>query len=1153
MLGFNGLRLSGFKSFVEPTDLTIQPGLTGVVGPNGCGKSNLIEALRWVMGESSARHMRGAEMDDVIFGGTAGRPARNVAEVVVRLDNSLKAAPAKYDGFAEIEVVRRIERGMGSSYRVNGVETRARDVHLLFADAATGARSSGMVSQGRVGAIINARPADRRSLLEEAAGIGGLHARRHEAEGRLTAAEANLLRLDDVMAELAQQMVGLGKQAKQAERYRVLSQTIRTIEAQALYLEWLEALALVEAARARMVISNQNVAELNAKATSAAALQSTLAGAVPGLRQADGEQAEALRALLFERETLDGEANRLTELRADMDRRSAQAVADFEREKARSHDGERVVSRLDAERQGLVEAGEGAAEREAQAAQAMEQAHSQVTEAETRMAALLEVVAAADAERAAGMRRLNEAEARRDRLRQRAEQMERQHRQAVDEGLDRAELTSAEMEVEAALEFVQDAAAALTEAEARRVTTRSRLDAALEVRAKAHADFTRLKAEAEALKGILGGQKRGTHAPVLDQVMAQGGYEAALAAAIGDDLDGSLAAEAPLRWTELPPLDDSAPLPAGPETLAKVVTAPRALMRRLTQVGVVADVATALNLVTSLACGQRLVTKGGDLVRWDGLVAMAGAPSPVAVRLANASRLRELQVLVEDAEAGAAAAQAAASQAEKDMLMAQQDEAQAREDGRKAQAGLVKAQAALTQLTGRIANWESRVAALAEQWTSAQADLAEAENHWQDARKGVEAIPSDDSGRMQVEAIRAQLAGHRSVLVEARSNLDRIRREEGERLRRIEVIDKDRAAWADRVAQAARHLQELERRRSELAQEQDRLSRLPDELSSRRAGLLDRIAAQETLRRAAADALTVAEQRLSEADREQRRAEAALHEARESHIRDEAALSGANQRTRDAAVKIAEKLDVTPEKLREIADIDPRNPPDKTAIERQLERLTREREAMGPVNLRAELELKDIEERLAVMQSEKADLVEAIDKLRRAIHDLNAEGRERLKASFQEVDGHFRELFVRLFGGGRAHLALVESDDPLQAGLEIMASPPGKRLQILSLLSGGEQALTALALLFAVFMTNPAPICVLDEVDAPLDDANVDRFCTLVNGIAKETGTRFLIVTHHRMTMARMHRLYGVTMAERGVSQLVSVDLEQAVAVRDGA
>ncbi len=1147
MLGFNGLRLSGFKSFVEPTELTIQAGLTGVVGPNGCGKSNLIEALRWVMGESSARHMRGSEMDDVIFGGTAGRPARNVAEVIVRLDNSARSAPSKFDAFPELEVSRRIERGMGSNYRINGLEVRARDVHLLFADAATGARSSGMVSQGRVGAIINARPSDRRSLLEEAAGIGGLHARRHEAEGRLTAAEANLQRLDDVMAELTQQKTGLSKQAKQAERYRVLSASIRVIEAKALYMEWLEALALVEAARKKLDISQAAAAELNGKAASAGVAQARLAAAIPHLRQGDQDQAEALRGLLFERETLENENARLIELRQDIERRLTQAGSDIERERSRSGDGERVVARLESERKDLIDAGEGAAEREAQAASALDKAQQMVAETEAEMATLLEVVASADAERAAGLRRLNEAEARRDRLTGRLTQIKAQHAQILSEGMDRALLTSAEMEVEAAQEFVEDAAAALTKAEAERVQTRTRLDQALEARTKANADFAKLKAEADALASMVAGQKRGAHDPVLDQMSAQAGWEKALAAALGDDLDASLAQDAPLRWTELPPLADKPELPAGATSLSKSVTAPRALARRLAAVGVVEDLATALNLRDQLVQGQRLATKNGDMVRWDGLVAVAGAPSPVAVRLANANRLRELRFMIEDAGAGLTNANQAATQAEESVKAAQQAETQAREASRRSDGDLVRAQAALTQLAGRFASWEQRLAALAEQVTSATADKDEADGLWGQAKAAVDAIPSDDGGRLQVETVRARLAGQRSGLVEARSNLDRVRREEGERTRRLEVVEKDRAAWADRIAQAGRHLEELERRKAELAQEHQRLNRLPQELDAKRQDLLTRIAAAETSRRSAADALMRAEADLAEADRLLRQVETVLREARETQIRDEAALTGARERTSAAAAKIAQRLDVTPERLRDMAEIDPDHPPDKPEIDRNLERLTKERDAMGPVNLRAEIELAEIDDRLTTIVTEKADLEEAIVKLRHAIHELNAEGRERLKASFQEVDGHFRDLFVKLFGGGRAHLALVESDDPLQVGLEIMASPPGKRLQILSLLSGGEQALTALALLFAVFMTNPAPICVLDEVDAPLDDANVDRFCTLVEGIALETGTRFLIVTHHRMTMARMHRLFGVTMAERGVSQLVSVDLEQAV------
>jgi chromosome segregation protein len=746
---------------------------------------------------------------------------------------------------------------------------------------------------------------------------------------------------------------------------------------------------------------------------------------------------------------------------------------------------------------------------------------------------------------------LNEAEARRDRQAGRLAQIKTQQAQIHAEGMDRALLTSAEMEVEAAQEFVEEAAAALSKAESDRVQTRTALDQALEARTKANADFAKLKAEADALSSMVAGQKRGIHDPVLDQVSAQSGWEKALAAALGEDLDASLASDAPLRWTELPPINDPIDLPNQAVPLAKMVTAPRALARRLASIGVVEDLATALSLRDHLTSGQRLATKSGDLVRWDGLIAVAGAPSPVAVRLANANRLRELQAMIEDAVAGLAQANKAASLAEQAVAAAQQAETQAREAQRRSDGDLVKARASLTQLTGRFASWEQRMAAISEQVASAEADRAEAETQWQQAKDVVESIPSDDGGRLQVETLRAQLAGQRSILVESRSTLDRVRREEGERVRRLEIIDKDRTAWADRIAQAKRHLDELEQRKTDLVGESERLMRLPQELAAKRTDLLDRIAAAEAARRLAADALMKAEAQLAEADRDLRQAENALREARETQIRDEAALTGARERTTAAAAKIAERMDVSPEKLRDLAEIDPDNPPDKPEIDRNLDRLVRERDAMGPVNLRAEIELKEIEDRLNTIVTEKADLEEAIAKLRRAISDLNAEGRERLKASFQEVDGHFRDLFVKLFGGGRAHLALVESDDPLQAGLEIMASPPGKRLQILSLLSGGEQALTALALLFAVFMTNPAPICVLDEVDAPLDDANVDRFCTLVQGIAKETGTRFLIVTHHRMTMARMHRLYGVTMAERGVSQLVSVDLEQAVLVRD--
>ncbi|CAA7622934.1 chromosome segregation protein SMC [Magnetospirillum sp. UT-4] len=1150
MIQFSKLRLSGFKSFVDACELLIEPGMTGVVGPNGCGKSNLIEALRWVMGETSARQMRGGEMDDVIFGGTASRPARNLAEVQVVLDNAAGTAPAAY-ARDEIEVVRRIERGQGSSYRVNGREVRARDVALLFADSATGARASGLVSQGRVGALINAKPAERRTLLEEAAGISGLYSRRHEAELRLKNAEANLERLDDVIATLDEQWKGLQKQARQAARYRTLSEQIRAVEAQLLYVSWLEALALVEAARAALKGADRVVDDATAAAARAAAASAEAAAGLPELRRAEAEAQSNWQRLLLEREQLEAEAGRLAETRRDLEARLAQVAGDLQREHARAADGDQAQARL-AEERDLIQAaaGDESAGRAA-AAQAVDEAAGRVAGLERDLSQAMEEVAAADAERAASLRRRQEAETRRDRLRERLAAVEAQKSQASGEAVDRSELTGAEMDLESAQEYLEESRAAAEDCDRRRVGAQAARESARDAQQAASAARSRLKAEADALKAVLAQGGSAEFPPVLDQVAAATGFEPALAAALGDDLAAALDPAAPLHWVALPPLDKAPALPEGATPLARHVTAPPALSRRLAQIGVVADAAAGEALRPLLAAGQRLVTRGGDLLRWDGYTARAGAPSPMAVRLAQRNRLRELEARLEDAELGVEEAEARLLAATQAMEEAAEGERAARDAVKRAEAETAKARDVHARLASRFAAFESRMAALEEQAAAARADLEEAEGEVLEAREALAAFPVADDGKDKINALRTELAEHRSALVEARSGLDGLERAAAERARRLDAIAAELASWGRRVETARAHVQELEDRRETVMAEIERLSSLPDTFARRRAELLDRVEAADGARRAAGDALAAAEAAQAEADRAMRAAEAALATAREDRIRREAAVAGADQQCRAVAGRIAERLDLTPEQLREVAGLVEDQRPDLDDLQRRLDRLSRERDAMGPVNLRAEQEAAELGERIAGMQAEKDDLVQAIARLRAGIAELNREGRERLLASFEQVDKQFRDLFVRLFGGGRAHLALTESDDPLEAGLEIMASPPGKRLQILSLLSGGEQALTALALIFAVFLINPAPICVLDEVDAPLDDANVDRFCTLVEGIAATTRTRFLIVTHHRMTMARMDRLYGVTMAERGVSQLVSVDLAQAEAFRD--
>ncbi|KIL99688.1 Chromosome partition protein smc [Paramagnetospirillum magnetotacticum MS-1] len=1150
MIQFTKLRLSGFKSFVDPAELVIEPGMTGVVGPNGCGKSNLIEALRWVMGETSARQMRGGEMDDVIFGGTSGRPARNVAEVMLGLDNTARTAPPQFDR-DEIEVMRRIERGNGSNYRINGLDTRARDVQLLFADAATGARSSGLVSQGRVGALINAKPADRRSLLEEAAGISGLYSRRHEAELRLKNAELNLSRLDDVLATLDEQLKSLQKQARQANRYRTLSEQIRRVEAQVLYLGWLEALVAVDAARAALRESEMKVEEATGHAANASAFQAETAAGLPDLRRADAEAAALLQKAMAEREQLEAEEGRLAELRRDLERRLEQAGADLQREHARAADAAQALARLEEERALLAEAGEGEAEAKLLAEQAVDLAAEAVVLVEQELSALMEEVAAADAERAAALRRLSENETRLGRLAERLALTERQKAEIEGESIDRSDLTALEMELEETLEFLEESREQAEKADRRRVEALAARESARDAFQAANAARSRLQAEADGLRQVLAQGKAGDHRPVLDDVSARTGFEPALAAALGEDLSAPLDPAAPLHWEDLGPLDHPPALPDGAEPLARFVAAPPQLARRLAQVGVVKDMASGEALRALLAVGQRLVTPEGDLWRWDGYVARSGAPSPMALRLAQRNRLRELEASLDDAAMGVGEAEEKVETATREVDSAAEAERRAKEAVKQAEAEAAKARDSHAKLSQRFAAFETRMAAATQAWNDATADHAQAEADLAEARAAVAAFPESSDGRDKVNVLRASLAERRSTLVEARSSLDGVAREGAERRRRLDALDGDAKSWRARAEAAKAHVDELAERREEIALEMERLASLPDTIAKRRAELLDRLENAETARKAAADALISAEQRLGEADRRMREAEALLANAREERIRREAAVSAADQACRGVAVRIAERLDMTPEQLREVAGLVEEERPDPEELQRKFDRLSRERDNMGPVNLRAEQEVEELEARIGGMVAEKDDLVSAIAKLRHAIGDLNREGRERLLASFQAVDQHFRDLFVKLFGGGRAHLALTESADPLEAGLEIMASPPGKRLQQLSLLSGGEQALTALALLFAVFMTNPAPICVLDEVDAPLDDANVDRFCSLVEGIAGVTKTRFLIVTHHRMTMARMDRLYGVTMAERGVSQLVSVDLAQAEALRD--
>ncbi len=1150
------LRLVGFKSFADAAEISIRPGLTGIVGPNGCGKSNLAEALRWAMGENSARRLRGGAMDDVIFGGSAGRPARNIAEVALTIDNSGRDAPFAFNDREEIEIVRRLERGGGSTWRVNGREVRARDVQLLFADAATGGPSGAIVSQGRVGALIEAKPAERRFLLEEAAGTAGLHARRRETELKLAAAADNLARLDDVIATMAAQLGALKRQARQAQRYRRLGDEIRRHQALLFDARWRTAEAIAASRAAELHAAGREAAEAEDRAAAARRTRDEGEAALPQLRRAEAEAAGELARLTQTRGVLEQELARVVAARREAERRLAELAGDRAHEEANLAEAEAALSRLAEERRALVDKAADAGPRE-QAAVRLSETTARLAAAETALQQAIETAAAAAARRAALDRQRREIADRVGRLELRRAEAERQ----------RAALDAALAPDEAAA-----AAATLAEAEilvdSRRIAVGRARD---EVEAKQHNEGSahdagrrtasrraRLEAEAAALDALLmPAPDIGGEAPVLTAVHVAAGFEAAIGALFEDELSAPLGkdkgADARCFWLDLGAIEAAPALPEGARPLAEVVTAPAALGRSLAQAGWVDSAADGCRLQPRLAPGQRLVDRDGRLWRWDGFIRCAAGASATAQLLSHRNRRAILAGEIPTAVAEARSAAAAAEAATAAHREAAEAERRARAQLGEAEAALAHARAAEAEIARRALTAQAQLAAVADRLDKLLGDLAETRAQGEETERALSAL-TEPPARIALDAAREAAVQARRGEAEARAAVDQLTRDARLRGERLSSIDREQRSWSQRGAGIAAQRATLFERQSALDEEIAGLALRPAAISAETEALGGEIAAAAQSCRQAADQLARADSLLRDAIERSRLADRALSEARERRARIEVQSDGAGEALAELAREIRERLDLAPEALAELGGLAAGEAPaDAVAVAARLERLVRERDAIGPVNLVAESEADEIGAQVAALERERADLTEAIARLRRGAATLDLEGRQRLAAAFERVNRHFAALFTRLFGGGKAQLALTDDGDPLAAGLEIMASPTGKRLQTLSLLSGGEQALTALALLFAVFMTQPAPICVLDEVDAPLDDANVDRLCSLVAEIADTTGTRFLLVTHHRITMARADRLFGVTMAEPGVSQLVSVDLAHAARLRQTA
>ena len=850
---FKKIQLNGFKSFAEKTTFVIDEGLTGIVGPNGCGKSNIVESLRWCMGETSAKSMRGSGMEDVIFSGTSNKPSKNIAEVSISISNENKDGPVQYKNLENVEIRRKIEKDKGSKFYINDKEVRAKDAQMFFADLSTGAHSPSIISQGRIGALVTAKPTDRRTVLEEAAGIAGMHVRRHEAELRLGAAENNLKRADELRRQQEKQLINLQKQAEEATKYKVFSEEIRKIEAGLYYLRLKDIDHEIKLENEINTEADNEVKGFNQKLEEIEKKIIDETEKVNPIRDKNIENLSKIQRLNLELKGLDEEKERIKNEIENIKNSLKTIEEDIDREKSIVIDANSNEKRLKEEKQELIDIDSKYYETEKQSNDDLEQAKNNLKNEQEKVETLLNNFSSENLKK--NLQTINEVRA----------------------------------NIEKIIELVKS------------------------------------KNNDEALT-------------ILESCK------------------------------------------------------------------------------TTLSFLVQTVNENDD--------------------------------------------------------------------------------------NKKISNISSK----------------------NESIKKLQELYADSYSKNQS-----------------------LKKESIKRNERIKTIEKEIESWKNLLSNSEKMINELNDRKKKLNDKLDELERQPQTQAEKKGQISENLRLSEKEKDENEKIIEQIDNNISELREQLNLTKESSIEIRERKASSSATIDGLNKRRNDLLERIDTELNLNENNILEFSNLEKEEEfPDAVTQEEMLDAKKREREKLGSVNLRADEETNKYEVEIKKMEQDRKDLVEAIIKLKESINELNQKGRERLLEAFEKVNRKFNEVYTKLFNGGNAKLELVDSDDPLEAGLEMLVSPPGKRLQSITLLSGGEQALTALSLIFAVFLTNPAPICVLDEVDAPLDDANVTRFCNLLEELTKITKTRFIIVTHHALTMSKMNKLYGVTMPEKGISQLVAVDLQKA-------
>ena len=1138
---FKSIRISGFKSFLEPTEIDLNEGLTGIVGPNGCGKSNIVEAMKWVMGENSARQMRGEGMDDVIFSGSKERPARNFAEVTIKLDNTEKKAPTNFNQFDEIEISRKIEREKGSTYRINSKQVRARDVQLIFADSASGARSSGIVSQGRISQIIESSLEERRVILEEAANIKGLHNRKHEAVLKLNGATDNLSRLLDIENTYNEQLIELEKQGRKAARYRSVGDRLRKAEA-SLFLSLLnKAEQEFNDLETKFKKSKNQVEEAQINLSKNTKSKLEIFNKLPELRTIEAEKAATLQSLNISKIRLEEEEATSKITLNNVLNQISQIETDIRREIEIKDDAIKTISNLLLEKEKLLLDTKDFTIKKNDAARRVNELKIKSENADAKLSSINSEIFSIKSDKSDLENRINN-------LKEKIKNSEDQKLQfnmtedkkLIDEqNKKRVNIEKLIKEESNKLELIKKQ---LENEENLSITLR-------EKKGKIDYDLNVMRADLHSLSSLLGYDefKNNTLEATIDDI---GNLQDAIGSVLGETILAPVKSDNSDEqnisyWKEITAKFEEK-LPKGAIPIISKIKKNSILDIALIGIGIVENEKTALKLQKELSFGQALTTLKGGLWRWDGYVQPLGVQNSYSERLQQITKLRNLQDELPSKE--------------KEEVTIVNEINQNDLELKKFFGTTKEIESKINLLNNELNDTKLSISSLDSKINSSNILLKEHQNILDTSQKELVDLETLSKKSLNLPTLLADELKIRNAADQCRNQLtdamaaeQQIRNQESYQQRNLMQINNQKNDWENRKDEAETRIKSLKERLDSLKEDKSRLEKLPDNFVEKANELNIKIETAKQKRNLAADKLVQTETLLNEAEKSEKSSEQNLASFREDMIKVEAALNLASTKIENIEDRVYEKLRVKSKQLKEIVNISDNEELNTSieTLEKTVQRLLNERESLGAVNLRAEEEMNEMRQKIELMSKERVDLELAIEKLKSGIFELNKEGRQRLKDSFELVNKNFKNLFKELFGGGDAELKLVGDDDPLKAGLEILASPPGKKMQLLSLLSGGEQALTAISLIFSVFLCNPAPICILDEVDAALDDSNVSRFCNLLDKIVDETETYFLVVTHHRLTMAKMNRLFGVTMEQKGISRLVSVDLEQANKIKD--